>query len=1355
MASYVATSSSIPSAAATAAVAPATSLPHHRASTVSGRRAVAAPLRTKPPTPLSSTPGSAACLAPSPSLSTACPAMIRATCCDSRSSRSRLLLLPPQLPPQLPRQGLQLGAHRSGRTAVRTAAAPPPPPPASSSSSSFPYPLNSSSSSGLGSHYHPRSSSSSCGSNGSPPPPQATAAASAATAPASPLAAAASPQQTPNQQQHQAPSPRGPSSPTAASPGSNNSSSNSGTVASYEDEYVLPADLAAEIAAAATAATGSAAGAADADATTTAAAAAAAVPVPAAVPSPAVFLSGEVERLQGLLGRLRGAGQGAEEKLRVLQAEDSVAAFLADPSHASMCAALRQLPPSQQQLLLCLPAMGQQHVLMEPLGAPSSPPASLAPQLSSLASRLARVEQFYDSVGGLLGYQLKSLQLILAGMQDKAARMQEQQQQHPQQQQQQPTADASPTSPASASSPSATFHVPRGGLDLAGEAGAGVGVAAAAQGLAGLPFTAEIYPVGGAGDRLGLVDEASGASLPAAMLPYAGRSLLEVLLRDLQAREYLYFQLTGRQVTTPVAIMTSDAKGNHERVSELLGGRLRWAGRGRGGFRLFRQPMVPVMGVEDGRWLLSRPLAPMMKPGGHGAIWKLMWDEGVFNWLVRQHGRRAAIVRQISNPMAGTDTTLLALAGAGFARRGGGAGAFGFMSCERAVGAAEGMNVLQERRRWVPHGAEGAAAATATATARNNNSNNNSSGGSAGGSSSNSSSSSNESGGRWVYEYGITNVEYTEFERLGLSDEAVPGSSGTTSVFPANTNVLFVGLMGARKIVEQAISRGDGAQLLPGLIFNLNKKVSYTDPLLSYTGANGDGSSSNGSSDIGSSMTSTDSGGSSSITSGTGSSISSGSSSSSAATATAAAVRQVAAGRMESTMQNLADFLTDRFERPMDPQQLAASQQLSTFLVSNLRRKVTSSAKKRRAPGSSRIAQTPDGSFYDLTRNAWQLLQRCGLADVPEPGSPEQYLERGPGFIFLFHPALGPLWDVIAQKLSGGCLAAGSELVLEVAEARVRGLRLEGSLQVYAENVMGHTELEGQPSATDAAAALQLAYDNSPSSYNSNNNPSLPYTSLSSSSPTSPSFSFTPSCTNGNGNGTNGNGANGNGVHSHPNEASAAAAAASNGSAAGSGYSNGNSNGNGNNGHIAEEGRAGGGGSSGDAILRYGRRCGRVSLVNVRVCNAGINWQAPDNVYWKHQVSRHETCKIVLLGQSEFEAQDVTIPGDQAFIVPDGYRLSVTAAASADADGPSFRTTLTPLTPLAAVAAGGGGSGGGYQPSWEWRYTMDTSGAVRLSYISHTGRDQGTEGTGPRTGMVATVMAAAEQRSECVLDFSI
>lgn len=55
-------------------------------------------------------------------------------------------------------------------------------------------------------------------------------------------------------------------------------------------------------------------------------------------------------------------------------------------------------------------------------------------------------------------------------------------------------------------------------------------------------------------------------------------------MRDLQAREHLHWRLTGRQETTPVAIMTSAAKGNHGRVLGLLAAHA-WFGRGRDSFR--------------------------------------------------------------------------------------------------------------------------------------------------------------------------------------------------------------------------------------------------------------------------------------------------------------------------------------------------------------------------------------------------------------------------------------------------------------------------------------------------------------------------------------------------------------------------------------------------------------------------------------------------------------------------------------------------------------------------------------------------------------------------------------------------
>ena len=53
-----------------------------------------------------------------------------------------------------------------------------------------------------------------------------------------------------------------------------------------------------------------------------------------------------------------------------------------------------------------------------------------------------------------------------------------------------------------------------------------------------------------------------------------------------------------------------------------------------------------------------------------------------------------------SNPMAGTDTTLLGLAGAGYAD----GRSFGFAACERAVGASEGINLVMERRSQRPDG---------------------------------------------------------------------------------------------------------------------------------------------------------------------------------------------------------------------------------------------------------------------------------------------------------------------------------------------------------------------------------------------------------------------------------------------------------------------------------------------------------------------------------------------------------------------------------------------------------------------------------------------------------------------------
>ena len=50
------------------------------------------------------------------------------------------------------------------------------------------------------------------------------------------------------------------------------------------------------------------------------------------------------------------------------------------------------------------------------------------------------------------------------------------------------------------------------------------------------------------------------------------------------------------------------------------------------------------------------------------------------------------------------------------------------------------------------------------------------------------------------------------------------------------------------------------------------------------------------------------------------------------------------------------------------------------------------------------------------------------------------------------------MWDVIRQKIRGGSMTTGSELVLELAEAQLVNVNINGSLLVSCDNVMGNME---------------------------------------------------------------------------------------------------------------------------------------------------------------------------------------------------------------------------------------------------------------------------------------------------------
>lgn len=590
-------------------------------------------------------------------------------------------------------------------------------------------------------------------------------------------------------------------------------------------------------------------------------------------------------------------------------------------------------------------------------------------RLRSLVDKLWEVESFYDVVGGIVGYYYTFIKVLLEKQKGDLKKDQK------------------------------CRYIKPQGVDIS-STNAKVDQAIV-SGLQHLPEMAEIYPVGGAGDRLNLCDSEDGTPLPAAQLRFKGKTLLEGLIEDLQAREWLYYKVYGKQALVPIVLMTSHEKNNDAHIRDIFS-QNGWFGRPQELFFFMIQPLVPLI-TEEGHWAMSEPLRPALKPGGHGVIWKLALDSGAFKWLEEKKGKKA-LIRQINNPIAGTDYGLLAFCGLGFL----GNKVFGFASCPRKLCTAEGMNVLVECER------------------------------------------------NGEYEYRISNLEYTDFAQLGVED--VPEKPGSSySQYPANTNILFADL----QTLEKAAKRCP----MPGMLINLK----------------------NGNS------------------------------------------KHIKAGRLESTMQNISDHFVSKF-----PKKLREGQydQLSTYLIYNERRKTISVTKRSYEAGKPMI-ETPEGCFYEMLQNNYDLLQQYCKMDIPAIPSEEAYLDQGPDWIFLFHPALGPAYSIISRKLRGGKLARWAEIQLNVVEADIKDLDISGSLVIEADSPLGKKGKNG--------------------------------------------------------------------------------------------------------------------------VVLYGEECAKCELLNVKIVNKGINRKA-NNIYWKNQIERHESLKIVLHGNAEFFAENITINGNHRIEVPDGHR---------------------------------------------------------------------------------------------------
>ncbi|MCB1081639.1 MAG: UTP--glucose-1-phosphate uridylyltransferase, partial [Chlamydiia bacterium] len=424
----------------------------------------------------------------------------------------------------------------------------------------------------------------------------------------------------------------------------------------------------------------------------------------------------------------------------------------------------------------------------------------------------------------------------------------------------------------------------------------------------------ELYPVGGAADRLQLKDEKTEEGLPAARLIFLGKPLLEGVIADLQAREYLSYQLFGKQVTTPIGMMTSNVNRNHEHIRSICI-QNRWFGRPKSAFKFFKQPSVPTF-TKNGDWCLQKPLKLLLKPGGHGMLWKLLKQGKVFDWF-KERGVKKTLVRQINNPMAAIDHGLLAFLGIGHHHD----KAFGFASCPRLVNAQEGVNVVKEIE------------------------------------------------GKKV----LTNIEYCDFEKCGIEDTPAE-EGGKYSPFPSNTNILFADV--------EAVEKGVETLPHPGLLVNFRKGHHYH-----------------------------------------------------------AGERKEEIARLETTMQNIADVFDEK----------------DAYLTFNARRK-TISTTKRKSSLKGKMLETPEGCYFDYMLNAKELLEAHCQMELPTFPDEKTFLQEGPSFLFSYHPALGPLYSIIGQKVRGGNRADGRELQLGIVDLDLENLQLGGSLLIHATDPMGHME---------------------------------------------------------------------------------------------------------------------------------------------------------------------------------------------------------------------------------------------------------------------------------------------------------
>lgn len=263
----------------------------------------------------------------------------------------------------------------------------------------------------------------------------------------------------------------------------------------------------------------------------------------------------------------------------------------------------------------------------------------------NLLDTLCKIDDFYEPIGGLIGYQKAVLQYIKT-------------KNH---------------------SDETLFPIDRIDLQQDKEE-------LFLRGLLKQNEVAEVYVLGGASERLALKDPITDEDLPASVLPFLGMTLIEGLIQDLQAREYLHYIRFGHAIQVPLVLMTSSKKNTNRKIQTLFEEK-KWFYRDPCSIHILNQPLVPCFD-ETGKWIVSSPLSLSLNPSGHGAIWQMLEQSNLFEKM-EQLGIKALLVRQLNNPMANFEGLMSRFIGKMEQLN----APFGLVGTDRKKGASEGALV--------------------------------------------------------------------------------------------------------------------------------------------------------------------------------------------------------------------------------------------------------------------------------------------------------------------------------------------------------------------------------------------------------------------------------------------------------------------------------------------------------------------------------------------------------------------------------------------------------------------------------------------------------------------------------------